>query len=100
MAQVPYTGVPSQTLADIPTPEMNPRVPGAAFGGEVAQAVQGLGKTTEHAGDEIFNRAIALQNLQNEAEATEADAKYMIQAGWAGRSSTVQVRLLRPSVSM
>lgn len=81
MAQVPYSGVPSQTLADIPTPEMNPRVPGAAFGGEVAQAVQGLGKTTEHAGDEIFNRAIALQNLNNETEASEADAKYMIEAG-------------------
>src|SRR5258706_6396567 len=81
MPQVPYTGVPSQTLADIPTPEMNPRVPSAAFGGEVAQAVQGLGKTVAGAGDEIFNRAIALQNLQNEAEATEADAKYMIEVG-------------------
>src|SRR6266404_7649341 len=81
MPQVPYSGVPSQTLADIPTPEMNPRVPGAAFGGEVAQAVQGLGKTVSGAGDEIFNRAIALQNLNNETEASEADAKYMIEAG-------------------
>src|SRR5258706_2105786 len=81
MPQVPYTGVPSQTLADIPTPEMNPRVPSAAFGGEVVQAVSGLGKTVAGAGDEIFNRAIALQNLNNETEASEADAKYMITAG-------------------
>jgi hypothetical protein len=81
MPQVPYTGVPGQVLADIPTPEMNPRVPSAAFGGEVAQAISGLGKTVAGAGDEIFNRAIALQNLNNETEASEADAKYMIQAG-------------------
>src|SRR5258706_4131997 len=81
MPQVPYTGVPSQTLADLPTPEMNPRVPSAAFGGEVAQAVSGLGHTVAGAGDEIFARAIALQNLNNETEASEADAKYMIEAG-------------------
>src|SRR6266404_1790071 len=60
---------------------MQPRVPAAAFGGEVAQAVSGLGRTVAGAGDEIFSRAIALQNLQNEAEATEADAKYMIEVG-------------------
>ncbi len=60
---------------------MQPRVPSAAFGGEVAQAVSGLGHTVAGAGDEIFSRAIALQNIQNEAEATEADAKYMIEAG-------------------
>src|SRR5882762_8557839 len=81
MVQVPYNPVPSQTLADIPAPEMNPRIPSAAFGGEAAQALSGFGKTAEHVGDEIFARAIALQNLNNEAEATEADAKYMQTAG-------------------
>ncbi len=60
---------------------MQPHVPSAAFGGEVAQAASGLGRTVAGAGDEIFARAIALQNLQNEAEATEADAKYMIEVG-------------------
>src|SRR6266436_5405344 len=60
---------------------MNPRIPSAAFGGEAAQALSGFGKTAEHVGDEIFARAIALQNLNNEAEATEADAKYMQTAG-------------------
>jgi hypothetical protein len=81
MAQVPYSGVPSQTLEPIATPEMQPRIPTAAFGGEVAQAVSGLGKTLAGAGDEIFSRAIALQNLANETEAKEADTKYMIEAG-------------------
>src|SRR5258706_897398 len=81
LAQVPYNPVPSEALQDIRTPEMQPRVPAAAFGGEVAQAVSGLGRTVAGAGDEIFSRAIALQNLQNEAEATEADAKYMQAAG-------------------
>src|SRR5258707_6985688 len=60
---------------------MQPRVPAAAFGGEVAQAVSGLGRTVAGAGDEIFSRAIALQNLQNEDEANVADAKYMQAAG-------------------
>src|SRR6266850_2070753 len=57
------------------------KVDQSASGFDVAQAVQGLGKTVAGAGDEIFNRAIALQNLNNETEASEADAKYMIEAG-------------------
>lgn len=81
MPVVPYSPVPDQTLQNIPTPEMNPRIPEAAFGGGVAQALSGFGKTVEGAGDEIFNRAIALQNLQNETDAKNADADYMIKAG-------------------
>lgn len=81
MAQVPYSPVPSQVLADTPTPEMHPAIPEAAFGGQVAQAVSGFGNTLDKAGDEIFSRAIALQNLQNETDAKNADADYMIKAG-------------------
>jgi hypothetical protein len=80
-SQVPYNPVLSQTLTDIPKPEMNPRIPTAAFGGTVADAFSNLGKVAEHAGDEIFNRAIALQNLNEEAKAKDADTKYMIEAG-------------------
>ncbi len=80
MPQVPYQPVPSQVLADIPTPEMNPRIPAAAFGGEVGQALSGLGHTLEGAGTEIFSRALAMQNLNNETEANKADAEYMKQA--------------------
>lgn len=81
MPVVPYSPVPSQTLADTPTPEMHPAIPEAAFGGQVAQAVSGFGNTVDKVGDEIFGRAIALQNLQNETDAKDADAKYMIKAG-------------------
>lgn len=81
MATVPYNPVPQAALADIPTPEMNPRIPAAAFGGEVAQAASGFGKVAEHAGDEIFQRAIALQNLDNEAQAKQAASDYQIKVG-------------------
>lgn len=79
--QVPYTGVPSQVQEATATPEMSPRVPQAAFGGEVAASISTLGKAVEGAGNELFARALSLQNLQNETEAKEADAKYMITAG-------------------
>lgn len=78
---VPYSGVPQETLQPTPTPEMNPKIPEAAFGGGVAQAAAGFGKAVEGVGNEIFARAISLQNLNNETEAKEADAKYMIGAG-------------------
>lgn len=81
MATVPYTTTPSVALADISTPEINPRIPQAAFGGEVAQAASGFGKVAQHVGDEIFTRAIALQNLANESEAKEQAAAYQIKSG-------------------
>lgn len=81
MAQVPYTGAPTQVLQDTPTPEMKPNIPAAAFGGEVAQAMSGFGKTLEGVGDEIFNRALALQNLNNETEAKEKAADFQIEVG-------------------
>lgn len=81
MATVPYSSVPSVGLSDIATPEMNPRIPQAAFGGETAQALSGFGKVAQGAGDEIFARAIALQNLDNEAQAKQASSDYQIKAG-------------------
>lgn len=57
--------------------------PSAAFGGGVAEAIGGLGKVVQGAGDELFTRALALQQLQNEADAKEADTKYMIATGEA-----------------
>lgn len=81
MATVPYSSVPQVGLQDIATPEMNPKIPAAAFGGEAAQALSGFGKVAEHAGDEIFQRAIALQNLDNEAQAKQAASDYQIKAG-------------------
>lgn len=81
MPAVPYSPVPSQTLQDIPTPEMNPRIPQAAFGGEVAMAKSGLGKAISGVGDEIFAVSLKMQDLNNRAEVDKADTEYMKQAG-------------------
>src|SRR5262245_37212263 len=60
-----------------------PRVPEAAFGVTVNQAISHLGRTIEGAGDEMFRRAEALKALDNETAAKEADARYMIETGEA-----------------
>lgn len=75
-----YNPVPNvRPQGEIPRRSLD--VPGAAFGENVAQAIEGFGKVAEGAGNEIFQRAIALQQVNNEAEAREADAKYMIAVG-------------------
>jgi hypothetical protein len=50
--------------------------PPAAFGVNVAQAVEGLGGQLEKSGDELFTRAMALQDLRNETDAREAQTQY------------------------
>lgn len=82
MPQVPdYRPVPSVAPEHRPIPSERIDAPVAAFGGATAQALSGLGKTLEHSGDELFARAIAFQQLDNETEARNADAQYMIGAG-------------------
>lgn len=44
--------------------------------GFLAQNLDSLGKQFEHAGDEIFNRAVGLQELQNETAAKKAALEY------------------------
>lgn len=78
MAQVPYNPVPSQTLSGAPTQQMHPAAPEDAFGAAIGSALSGLGRVSEHAGDELFARAVAMQNLQNETEAKELDTRYLI----------------------
>lgn len=79
--QVPYNPVPSVSPSEGGTPTVQINAPEAAFGGNVAKALEGLGAQGMHAGDEIMRRALALQELKNETEAKTADAKYMIEAG-------------------
>ncbi len=55
--------------------------PVQAFGGAVGKALEGFGSQLEKSSDEIFKRAIAIQDLRNETEAKEADADYMVKAG-------------------
>jgi hypothetical protein len=81
MPAVPYSPVPSVSPQDSPAPSIHENTPIGAFGGQVAEAVQGLGAVTDKAGNELFGRAVAIQQLQNETEAREADAQYMMQAG-------------------
>lgn len=60
-----------------------PRVetPFAAFGGASAEAMSKLGNTLERSGDELFQRAYAIQQLNNQSEAQQAETDYMIAAG-------------------
>lgn len=81
MPQVPYQPVPQIAPTEAATPRPQINAPIGAFGGEVAQAIQGLGAVTERAGNELFGRAVALKQLDNETEARDADSQYMIQAG-------------------
>lgn len=78
MAQVPYSPVPSVQ----PSGEgiRNLSVSGvseAAFGGASAKAAGGFARQLESSGDEIFKRALAMQTLANEAEAQDANARFV-----------------------
>lgn len=81
MPQVPYSPVPDVAPSNRGTPNFNVSVSGDAFGVGIAQAVEGLGGVLQHSGDELFNRALAMQQLRNEADAKDADAQYMISTG-------------------
>ena len=77
--RVPYTGAPEGAGAQAPrfepTPEVHVEATPAAFGTNVAQAVQGLGEVQEGAGKEMFQRALAFQDLTNHATARGASVK-------------------------
>lgn len=82
MAQVPYNPTPTVSTEIAPTPDRSVAgVSAAAFGGDVAQSLEGMGKVVSNVGDELWGRAVALQKLNNEAEAQNAEAEYTIQAG-------------------
>lgn len=81
MPQVPYTGVQSVAPQLDPTPRFSVDATPAAFGVNVAQAVEGLGKTVDGVGNELFTRGLAMQDLANHSEAQTADAQYMEAAG-------------------
>jgi len=81
MPQVPYSGVQQIAPTGPSEPRYSADTPIAAFGGATAAAVGTLGKSLEGAGNELFQRGIAMQDLYNHSEAQEADAKYMQAAG-------------------
>jgi|SRR5215469_435637 len=81
MPQVPYKPVPDVSPEMIPTPAVHTQALSETFGVGVGKALEGLGQVGEHAGNELFSRAIAMQELNNETEAKEADARYMVESG-------------------
>lgn len=81
MPQVPFSGAPTVTPSLSPTPRYTADTPPAAFGVNVANAIQTLGKTADGVGNEIFARGVAMQDLYNHSEAQDADAAYMQKAG-------------------
>ena len=81
MAQVPYNPTPDVAPQDNATPYLHVDTPEAAFGGNVGRALSQLGQTSDQVGNEIFARANAMQQLNNETEARNADTQYMITAG-------------------
>lgn len=80
MPTVPYSPIP-QPGQMVGTPKVSVNTPVAAFGGVVGQALEAAGKGIEHFGNETFHRAVALQELKNESEKSEAVADYEIKAG-------------------
>lgn len=81
MARVPYEAVPQIQQQVNPVGGLRINTPVEAFGGASAKATENLGGSISHAGDELFRRAIALQQLDNETQAKAADSNYMIKAG-------------------
>lgn len=82
MPQAPT--VPGLTPTAVPTarlPNIDLPVPVDAFGGAVGHALVGLGDAVEQGSDRIWQQAMNLQNLQNETEAKNADAQYMMESG-------------------
>jgi hypothetical protein len=79
MASIPLP-LPSVGPSGQALPGIGVKAVGDAFGTGVAEADQKLGRQMEASSDEIFTRAVSLQNQYNDAEAKEADAKYIIQS--------------------
>lgn len=76
MPQVPYSPVPDVRPSGQGAPALNVPTSGAAFGTTVAEAVKGVGGEFEKVSGEIFQRAMALQDLKNRTEADQASAKF------------------------
>ena len=81
MPQVPYNPVPDVAPQDNPIPQRRLDSPGAAFGTTIGAATEHLGDVTEGAGNEIFQRGMAMQDLYNHSVVTDAVTDGMKQIG-------------------
>lgn len=73
---VPYRPIPD-VVPQSPGESISVATPEAAFGVNIGNALQHLGSSTAEAGNEIFSRAIAIQDLTNQADARNAVSKMM-----------------------
>jgi hypothetical protein len=74
MPAIPYKPFPDQEPTDRPTPYLNVRALPEAFGVNIGEALH-------RSGDELFGRAMALQQVRNHSDADELSSKYIIEAG-------------------
>lgn len=81
MPSIPYSPIPEIAPTQEGIPKVHVDAPIAAFGGATAAAEEKLGGAISGVGNELFERAYALKQLENETEARQADAQYMMQAG-------------------
>lgn len=79
MPQAPLSPTVDSTSGG--TPEANLAVPVEAFGGAVGHALSSLGDQVHHSSDQLWQRAVEMQNLENETNAKRADTEYMTKAG-------------------
>lgn len=68
-SQVPYTGEPTVAPTDAPIPSRTADAPLSAFGGASAAAESQLGGQLEKSGTELWDRAVAMQQLNQQADA-------------------------------
>ena len=81
MPRVPYDPIQQIAPTEAATPSVRVATPPDAFGEGIAQATQGLGQVTVQAGNELWGRAVALQELQNETDAKNANVDFISKAG-------------------
>lgn len=81
MPQVPYNPIPDVAPQDQPIPQRRLDTPGTAFGTTIGAATQHLGDTVEGAGNELFQRAMSMQDLYNHSVVTDAVTDGMKQVG-------------------
>lgn len=73
MASIPYKPFPDVTPTDRPTPYLSTRAMPEAFGVNIGEALS-------RSGDELFGRAMALQQLRNQSDADELYSEYIIES--------------------
>ena len=81
MAQVPYNPDNQVAPTDQPIPTRRLDTPFAAFGGTIAAATEHLGQAVSGAGDELFQRAMSMQDLYNHSQSLEGATDFSKQAG-------------------